>query len=111
MPRRSWFRSTPTRSPPRWPSGLSAWCRAGRDDPEANLSGFANPADGGVDRWGDRIDGLAEAGSEDISLRRCAASDRYVQRDGMHYLVPTIVRCDSIDHPLANPSSSSPTPA
>lgn len=75
------------------------------EDSEARLSGFANPAmaemiDGGI------TDGLAEAGAEDVSarLRSAAGGDpsRRVSRDGMNYLLPTIVQCDSFDHALAN---------
>ena len=75
------------------------------DDPEASLSGFANPAmaemiDGAIE------DGLKESGAEDVSQRlRTAAGgnpDRRVTRDGMNYLQPTIVHCESFEHPLAN---------
>jgi acyl-CoA reductase-like NAD-dependent aldehyde dehydrogenase len=75
------------------------------DDPAANLSGFANPAmaemiDGAI------TEGLAQPGATDISQRlRLAeglAESRSAQRDGMHYLLPTIVYCESFDHPLAN---------
>ncbi len=75
------------------------------DDPEASLSGFANPAmaemiDGAIE------DGLKECGAEDVSQRlRTAAGgnpDRRVTRDGMNYLQPTIVHCESFEHPLAN---------
>jgi hypothetical protein len=75
------------------------------EDPEATLSGFANPVmaemiDGAIE------DGLKEAGAEDVSRRlRVAAngpSARRATRDGMNYLLPTVVRCDSFDHGLAN---------
>jgi len=71
------------------------------DDADANLSGFANPLMAeGIDAA--ITDGLEEAGADDISLKHRDGSDRYVQLDGMHYMVPTIMRCDSIEHPLAN---------
>lgn len=80
------------------------------DDPDASLSGFANPAmaemiDGAL------TEGLATPGAEDVSARLRAAdpsragghgAPRRVERDGIHYLLPTIVRCNSFDHPLAN---------
>jgi hypothetical protein len=70
------------------------------DDPDANLSGFANPLMAeGIDAA--ITEGLGEPGAEDISLG-LRGSDRYVQLDGMHYIVPTIMRCGSIEHPLAN---------
>jgi hypothetical protein len=75
------------------------------DNPEATLSGFANPAmaemiDAAIE------DGLKEPGAEDVSRRlRVAAggeSARFASRDGMNYLLPTIVHCKSFAHPLAN---------
>jgi acyl-CoA reductase-like NAD-dependent aldehyde dehydrogenase len=75
------------------------------DDPAATLSGFASPAmaemiDGAIE------DGLKEPGAEDVTRRlRVAAGgppDRRANRDGMNYLLPTVVRCDSMDHALAN---------
>ena len=71
------------------------------EDPDANLSGFANPK---MAEWinGAIEDGLEEAGARDISLDLRGGSDRYVQHGGMHYMVPTITRCESIDHPIGN---------
>jgi hypothetical protein len=71
------------------------------DDPEARLSGFANPA---MTDWidGTITDGLATAGATDVSSAVRGGSDRKVSRDGMNYLVPTIVQCPNFDHPLAN---------
>ena len=75
------------------------------EDPDARLSGFANATmaemiDGAI------ADGLADSGAEDVSARlRVAAgveAPRRVSRDGMNYLQPTIVYCDSFDHSLAN---------
>jgi hypothetical protein len=72
-----------------------------QDDPEATLSGFANPK---MAEWinGAIEDGLKEEGARDVSLEKRGGSDRYVQRDAMHYMVPTITRCESIDHPIGN---------
>jgi hypothetical protein len=63
------------------------------EDPAARLSGFANPE-------------LARMIDEDVSRRlRVAAggpASRRATRDGMNYLLPTIIRCETIEHPLAN---------
>ncbi len=71
------------------------------EDPEANLSGFANPK---MAEWinGAIEDGLESDGAKDVSLELRGGTDRYVQHGGMHYMVPTITRCDSIDHPIGN---------
>jgi len=68
--------------------------------PEARLSAFANPKiaawiDGTIER------GLGQGGAEDATaaLRR---GPRRVELDGATYLLPTIVRCERGDHPLAN---------
>ncbi len=70
------------------------------EDPEAQLSPFADP------RVAQRIsamvdEGLREPGARDVTARY-REGDRLVTRDGSTYLRPTIVRCDSADHPLAN---------
>jgi acyl-CoA reductase-like NAD-dependent aldehyde dehydrogenase len=72
-----------------------------QDDNEATLSGFANPK---MAEWinGSIEDGLEEGGAKDISLEKREGGERYVQRGGMHYMLPTIVRCDSIEHPIGN---------
>ena len=69
-------------------------------DPDAKLSGFANPK---MAEWidGAVTDGLAEAGASDCNANLREA-DRHVVHNNMHYLMPTIVRCDSWDHSLAN---------
>lgn len=71
-----------------------------RDDPEAGLAAFANPAfaealDGAIDA------GLARGGARDVSAGH-RDGPRRVERDGATYLLPTVVRCDSLEHPLAN---------
>ena len=70
------------------------------DDPEAKLSGFANP------KMGEWIDGaidadLEEAGCEEMTSKY-REGDRKVVTDGGTYLRPTIVYCESFEHPLAN---------
>ncbi len=70
------------------------------EDPEARLSGFANPAmpeyiDGTI------TEGLLTSGAKDVS-GAMRGNDRRVTRDGMNYLQPTIVWCGNFDHPLAN---------
>lgn len=71
------------------------------EDPEARLSGFANPA---MPEW---IDGsitgdLATAGACDVSEKLRGGTPRRASRDGMNYLLPTIIHCRTFDHPLAN---------
>jgi acyl-CoA reductase-like NAD-dependent aldehyde dehydrogenase len=71
------------------------------DDPEAKLSGFANPA---MVEWIDSAitDGLGAPGAVDYSLAARGGESRRASRDGMHYLLPTLVHCASFGHPLAN---------
>jgi acyl-CoA reductase-like NAD-dependent aldehyde dehydrogenase len=70
------------------------------DDDNARLSGFANPA---MADWidGKIEEGLKEGGVTDISAPLRSGAPRKVQQFGQNFLHPTIVRCDSIDHPLA----------
>ena len=70
------------------------------DDPNARLSGFANA------KMADFIeasieDGLAVPGAEDVTAKYRGGPRKVVQ-DGGTFLRPTIVRCDSFKHPLAN---------
>lgn len=70
------------------------------DDPAARLAGFANP------KMADYIDaqiteGLATAGAEDVTATY-RGGPRKVTFDGGVYVLPSIVRCDSFAHPLAN---------
>ncbi len=70
------------------------------EDPDARLSGFANP------KMADYIDsaieeGLAVPGAEDVTAKYRAGTRR-VEYGGGVYLQPTIVRCDSFQHTLAN---------
>lgn len=69
------------------------------EDPEAKLSGFANP------KMADFIDiaiedGLKTPGATDMTAKYRDGSRKVV--DNGTYLRPTIVHCDSFQHPLAN---------
>jgi hypothetical protein len=73
--------------------------RAATDD-AALLAGFANP------RMAESIDAaitadLATQGAEDITAKYRDGA-RLTKREGSTYLLPTLVRCRSFDHPLAN---------
>ena len=70
------------------------------EDPNARLSGFANP------KMADFIeasieDGLATPGAEDVTAKY-RGGPRKVVHEGGTFLKPTIVRCESFTHPLAN---------
>ncbi len=70
------------------------------EDPEARLSGFANPKmadfiDGSIE------EGLKTPGAEDVTAKY-RGGPRKTTFEGGTYLLPTIVRCDSFAHPLAN---------
>ncbi len=70
------------------------------DDPKAVLSGFANPK---MAEWIDssiESDLLEPGASEATEPYR--DGPRLIQAEGGTYLRPTIVACESIDHPLAN---------
>ncbi len=68
--------------------------------PRASLSAFANPKMAeGIDRAIE--DGLAVAGARDVTARH-RSGPRKVLFEGGLYLRPTVVRCDSMGHPLAN---------
>jgi hypothetical protein len=68
-------------------------------DPEARPSAFANP------KMAAAIDAsiesaLAAGGARDLALEK-RASPRRQEVEGATYLLPTLVACDSIEHPLA----------
>jgi acyl-CoA reductase-like NAD-dependent aldehyde dehydrogenase len=69
-------------------------------DENAKLSGFANP------KMADFIENAIEEGLKTPGARDVAAlyrkGSRKVHFEGGVFMRPTIVRCDSIDHPLAN---------
>ena len=70
------------------------------EDPEAGLAPFADPRV--AERISQQIDaGLSGGGARELTaeLRK---GPRLVQFDGSTYLLPTVVLCESSDHPLAN---------
>jgi hypothetical protein len=71
------------------------------DDPEANLSGFANPA---MPEWidGTITEGLQTKGAVDFSAALRGNTPRAAAHQGMNYLLPTIIGCPDFNHPLAN---------
>ena len=71
-----------------------------RTDPKAELAAFADPGiaraiDAGIER------DLAKGGAEDVTAR-FRPGGRIVEFEGGTYLLPTVIRCDSSEHPLAN---------
>ncbi len=70
-----------------------------QNDPEARLSGFANP------KFAEWINEAVESGLESDGARDVTADfregERFMERDGMNYLQPTIIRVDSFDEDLA----------
>lgn len=69
-------------------------------DPEARLAAFANPAfaasmDAAI------TTGVEGGGAKDLSAAH-RGSKRLVEKDGATYLLPTVVHCESLEHPLAN---------
>ncbi len=79
---------------------LAAIVPTAADDPNAGLSGFANPAV--AESISATIDkDLETPGAKDMTaLYR--QGERYVTHEGRTFLCPTVVYCDSFDHPLAN---------
>lgn len=70
------------------------------DDPNAELAGFANAATAEAINASVSA-GLREPGAEDVSARVRGGS-RLARIGRVAYLLPTIVRCERPDHPLAN---------
>ncbi len=70
------------------------------DDPNATLSAFANP------KMADYIDAMIDDGLETAGAQELSANYRDCQRrvevDGRSLMLPTIVYCDSVEHPLFN---------
>ncbi len=69
------------------------------EDSNAKLSAFANP------KFAEYIDqsieqGLKTPGARDLTQQHRSA-ERRCELDGAQYLHPTVIHCDSIDHPLA----------
>ena len=70
------------------------------DDPLATLAPFADPRV--AERISTQIDiGLDTPGAREITAE-LRQGPRLVEHDGCTYLLPTVVLCDSSDHPLAN---------
>lgn len=71
------------------------------DDAEARLSALANPK---VAQWADsQIDnGLKTDGAEDLTQAVRGGTPRLVAFEGRTYVLPTLVYCESWDHPLCN---------
>ncbi|MBN8249205.1 MAG: aldehyde dehydrogenase, partial [Verrucomicrobia bacterium] len=70
------------------------------DDEGARLSGFANPKMADFIQ-GQIEEGLKTPGAEDVTAKY-RQGPRQVVFEGGTYLRPTVVRCDSFAHPLAN---------
>jgi acyl-CoA reductase-like NAD-dependent aldehyde dehydrogenase len=70
-----------------------------RENPDAVLCGFANPAMArGID---ERIEELLQTpGAEDVTARY-RQGPRLIEKHGQTFLQPTLIQCD-VDHPLAN---------
>ena len=72
----------------------------GVDDEQAGLAPFADPRV--AERISQQIDaGLAAGGAREITAE-LRQGPRLVKFDGSTYLLPTVVLCESSDHPLAN---------
>lgn len=70
------------------------------DDERAEIAPFVDPAVAA--RISAQIDaGLEEPGAEDVTAKYRKGS-RLVEKHGATYLLPTVIRCDSASHPLAN---------
>jgi len=70
------------------------------DDPEAKLAAFANPAVAdGIDAAIAR--GLEAGGAEDVTAKY-RSGERRAEVGGAAFLRPTVIRCASVDNPLAN---------
>ena len=70
------------------------------DDERAEIAPFVDPAV--AQRISQQIDsGLYEEGAEDVTAR-FRKGDRVVEKDGATFILPTVIRCDSSSHPLAN---------
>jgi acyl-CoA reductase-like NAD-dependent aldehyde dehydrogenase len=69
------------------------------DHPEARLAAFSSPRQAhGISAYIDRM--LAVPGAEDVTAQ-LRGSDRVVEVGGCTFLLPTIIRCDDPEHPLA----------
>jgi acyl-CoA reductase-like NAD-dependent aldehyde dehydrogenase len=70
------------------------------DDERAEIAPFVDP--NVAARISQQIDaGLYEVGAEDVTAKH-RKGGRLVEKHGATYLLPTVIRCDSSSHPLAN---------
>ncbi len=70
------------------------------DDPQAEISAFANPDV--ADRISGMIDGLLKTpGAEDL-CEAARGTPRVYKEGRCAWLLPSVVHCDSSEHPLAN---------
>jgi acyl-CoA reductase-like NAD-dependent aldehyde dehydrogenase len=70
------------------------------DDPQAQLAAFANPDI--AERISAMVDNLLQTpGAADVTEKQ-RGSSRLVKEGRVAWLLPTIVRCETYDHPLAN---------
>jgi len=70
------------------------------DHPDAKVAAFANAKF--AEMISNTVDeGLREAGAEDVTMR-LRGSPRLVRQGRIAYLLPTVIRCDSREHGLAN---------
>ncbi len=70
------------------------------DDPEASIAAFANPMF--AQSISDVIDNdLRTEGATDLTQSK-RGSERLVKQGRCSYLLPTIIHCDSREHPMAN---------
>jgi acyl-CoA reductase-like NAD-dependent aldehyde dehydrogenase len=70
------------------------------DDPQAALAAFANPDV--AERISGMVDNLLQTPGATEVTAQIRGSARLVKEGRCAWLLPTIVQCDSYDHPLAN---------
>lgn len=70
------------------------------DDSGARLSAFANPKF--AEFIDASIDGGLKAGGASDATAAVRSGDRRVLENGATFLLPTVVHCESLEHPLAN---------
>ena len=70
------------------------------EDPDAVLAPFADPSV--AERINNMVESaMQEPGARDVTAAR-RGDERLARRDACAYLLPTVVLCDSPEHPLAN---------
>lgn len=71
------------------------------DDPDCEISAFAKPEVAeAIDAM--LTEGLKTPGATDVTLGARDGSPRLVKDGRLAYLLPTVIRCESPEHPLAN---------